>query len=191
MPRMTKEQVEASITKAVVHVATSKGVGATGMADVARTARVSAGTLYLHFENKEDMLQKTYIRIKTDFHARLMRAAAAGTSAAIIRSLWDELMLFLKEQPGAFLFLEYAGAAQILNQDQRKQMGALQQEVNALLQTAIEDGTLAYMPLGVAINLIIGPAMHLARTHALAGVKPDDDTIEQTFARVWASLRAA
>ena len=38
---LSKEQVEASITKAVVHVATSKGIGATGMADVARTARVS------------------------------------------------------------------------------------------------------------------------------------------------------
>jgi AcrR family transcriptional regulator len=178
------------IKAAVVHIATTKGMGAATMADIAKRAKVSAGTLYLHFENKEDMLQKTYLAIKTDFHANLMQAASAGTSTAILRGMWMQLFDFLQTRPLDFLFLEYAGAAQILTPDQRAQTAPLQAEVDALIQAAIDDGTLRQMPLGVAINLLIGPAMLLARRAAMAAAPATQTEIDLTFSAIWAAIHA-
>lgn len=178
------------IRAAVVQIAACKGIGATNMADIAKLAKVSPGTLYLRFENKEDLLQKTYLAIKTEFHANLMQAATATGSAAILRAMWMQLFDFLQARPLDFLFLEYAGAAQIMTPDQRAQIAPLQAEVDALIQTAIDDGTLRQMPLGVAINLLIGPAMMLARRAALDGNPASSIEIDLTFSTLWAALRA-
>ncbi len=189
MTRATKKEMLERIVDAVVRVAVDKGIGAAGMADIAKAAKVSAGTLYLHFDTKGDMLQATYLRIKQDFHARLMQAAEADGSEVVIRAMWENTLTFLQERPDHFLFLEYAGAAQVLTPDQKALVAPLQAEVNALIQTAIDDGTLDDMPLGVAVNLLIGPAMHLARKAAMAGTPPNRKEVDQTFARLWACLR--
>jgi AcrR family transcriptional regulator len=188
--QMTRPDPTDQIKAAVVQIATSKGMGAANMADIAKLAKVSPGTLYLRFKNKEDMLQKTYLAIKTDFHATLMQAAKAGNSTAILNAMWMQLFGFLQTRPLDFLFLEYAGAAQILTPDQKAQTAPLQAEIDALIQTAIDDGTLRQMPLGVAINLLIGPAMQLARRAAMAGQPATAAEIDLTFTTIWAAIRA-
>lgn len=45
------------------------------MAAVANVAKVSAGTLYLHFASKEDMLQKVYLELKRELYSEFMTAA--------------------------------------------------------------------------------------------------------------------
>lgn len=192
MPRadVPKKIKADQIKTAIVQIATTKGMGAANMADIAKLAKVSPGTLYLRFENKEDMLQKTYLAIKTDFHANLMQAASAGNSTAILRAMWMQLFTFLQTRPLDFLFLEYAGAAQILTPDQKAQVAPLQAEVDALIQAAIDNGTLRPMPLGVAINLLIGPAMLLARRAAMAANPATQTEIDLTFSTIWAAIRA-
>ncbi len=188
MPRPSKEAVFEKILTAVVDVVAKKGIAATSVGDVAKAARISAGTIYLHFENKDDMLQKVYLRIKADFHAELMTAANAGTSEQVIAALWLSFLGFLKSHPQRFLYLEYAGAAQVLTDAQRAIVAPYQAEINALVQTALDDGTLRPMPLEVATTLLIGPAMQLARKAALTGQAPSNLEITATFEHLWAGL---
>ena len=189
MKRAPKEVVQDRITQAVVDTAAAKGIGATSMVLVAKAAKVSAGTLYLHFESKDDMLQKSFLRLKTELHARLMEQAnAAPTAKDAIRAVWVEMIRFQAERPSGFLFLEYAGAAQVLTPEQVAQVAPLQLEVNAVVQRAIDDGTITVADLQVALNILIGPALYLARKHTMAGTAVPADEIENTFSRLWQSL---
>ena len=189
MARPTKDQIEARIIAAVTQTAAADGIGATSMAAVARAARVSAGTLYLHFSSKEDMLQQVYLRLKHAFHAQLMQAAHdAPDPRAAIEAMWRALLAFQQADPNAFLFLEYAGAAQVLTEAQKSGVAPLQQEVNAILQRALDAGILTVPSLDIAVTLLIGPALQLARRHALAGTPVPDIEARQTFERIWTCL---
>lgn len=189
MPRRPRTDILDDIRAAVVEVVASKGIGATAIADIARIAGVSPGTIYLHFVNKDDLLQQTYLHIKRDFHARMIAAATGPGSAAIIRGMWFSLFDYLRTRPLDFRFLEYAGAAQVLTPEQRAETAPLQGELNALLQAAMDDGTVQPMPITVATSLLMGPAMHIARIASLAEKPPTQAEIDQTFDRVWSCLR--
>ncbi len=188
---MPKDQSETSkrIHDAIVAETAEKGIGAVAMLPIAKRAKVSAGTLYNRFESKEDMLQQTYLQIKHRYHGDLMQVDD-GPSDQVIRQLWTNFFAFIQARPQELLFLEYAGAAQLLTNAQRAEIAPLQDEVSGLIQKALDDGTMRPIPLTVAIDLLMGPALSLARRHALAGGTADPTEIETTFETLWLGLRA-
>ncbi|MEM5494257.1 TetR/AcrR family transcriptional regulator [Hoeflea sp. AS16] len=190
MKRPSKDAVHERIVRAVIETVAAQGIGATSMASVARAAKVSAGTLYLHFASKEEMLQSVYLKLKRGFHAKLM-ASATGEPRQAIAGMWRALVDFQQDQPDAFLFLEYAGAAQVLTPEQKAEVAPLQGEVNAVIEHAIASGAISVPSVQVAANLLIGPAMQLARTHALAGTPVPEAEANQTFDRIWLGLTAS
>ncbi|WP_310618527.1 TetR/AcrR family transcriptional regulator [Flexibacterium corallicola] len=188
MGRLSKEQVRENIFDAVVQITAEKGVGATSMADVARTAKVSAGTLYLHFESKEAMLQATYLYLKRKFYHSLRQEQASQSPRAVVEGVWRDLVNFLCQQPNAFLFLETAGAAQLLTEEQRAEIEPYQEELSGLIQSSINAEAGEEVSLNVALNLLIGSAMHLARRNALSSEPRNEAEVSETFLRVWRSL---
>ncbi|WP_417307681.1 TetR/AcrR family transcriptional regulator [Devosia sp.] len=189
MPRLPKAEVLENIRQAVVEVVAHSGIGAAGVADIAKAARVSPGTIYLHFTTREDMLQQTYLHLKRAFHAAMMTAGAGETtSAARIRSMWHAVFAFLWTRPLDFRFLEYAGAADLLTADQRAEIAPLQDEVHEVLRAAIADGTVMAMPIPVAMSLLLGPALHLARIASLSDRRPPQAEIDEVFDRLWSCL---
>jgi len=59
-----------------------------------------------------------------------------------------------------------------------------------MLQRAIDDGTLADLPVSTAVILLVAPAMHLARTHLVNGNPITKEELSLTFERVWISITA-
>lgn len=190
MPRLTKQATRAKIREAVVEEATENGINATSVTGVVKRANISAGTIYVHFENKEDMLQKIYLEIKTEFHALMMEAAEQANDKQMISQMWFSLFDFVSTHPKDFLFIEYAGAAKILTEDQLKQVSVMEEEIRALLERAKASGTLADLPVSVISVLLIAPAMQLARSATLKDLQVPQATIDVTFERVWLSIAA-
>lgn len=177
------------IHNAIVAETSEKGIGAVAMLPIAKRAKVSAGTLYNRYASKEDMLQQTYLQIKHRYHAQLMQVGS-GPSNQVIRRLWINFFAFIQDRPQELLFLEYAGAAQLLTDAQRAEIAPMQAEVSGLVQTALDDGTMRPIPLSVAIDLLMGAALALARRHALAGNTAPISEIDTTFETLWSVLRA-
>lgn len=188
MPRPNKGQIQTRLRTAIVDDVAKHGIGALSMLSVAKRARVSAGTIYLHFANKEDMLQQVYLQIKQDVHARIMQAENAPNCTLMVRDMWYHLFDFVRDHPNDFLFVEYAGAAQVLSPDQAQIITHHQRDIQQLIQRAIDDKVLADIPVRLLGVLLIAPAMHLARQALLHGLPPSQQDIDQTFAQVWQSV---
>lgn len=188
VPRPPKSDVRKRLRDAVVAEVTEKGIGATSVAAVVTRAKVSTGTVYLHFKNKDDMLRQVYLEIKTEIHTIMVAARSEPTSAAMIRRMWIDMFRFVQTNPNDFLYLEFAGAAHVLTDAQQKQVGAMEDEVADMLQTAIDDRTLAPLPVSTVIVLLVSPVMMLARMSTLKGIPISSDTIDLTFERVWRSI---
>lgn len=188
MKRSSQNAVKEKIRSGLVRVVAKSGIGGTSIGAVAKEAGVSAGTIYLHFEDKTDLLQKVYLQIKTEFHDIMVAAKQEADSKAMIHRMWRDMFQFTTAHPLDFLFIEYAGAAQVLSEDQSRHVASFQVEIAAMLQRAIDDGTLAPLPVTTVTTLLVAPAMHLARMSALNDTPIDASQIDLTFERVWLSI---
>lgn len=190
MPRPTKEQIAEKIRSAVVRATATKGISAVSMAHVAKEASVSAGTLYLHFDNKIDMLQKTYMHIKRSFYASLIADCAGLNTAEKVRKIWMAMFAFVQKHPEAFLFIDNTGAFQILSEDQAKETRQMQKDITDVLSSGIKEGILADLPLDMMTTLLVSPALVMARTGAMGNSKHTQAELKLTFDRVWLSISA-
>lgn len=57
----------AALLKATLYLVNSGGIQEACMAKVAKMADVSPATIYLYFENKQDMINQLYLAVKEDF----------------------------------------------------------------------------------------------------------------------------
>jgi AcrR family transcriptional regulator len=188
MKRPSQEAIKERIRNGLVYVVAKRGIGGTSIGAVAKEAGVSAGTIYLHFEDKADLLQKVYLEIKAEFHGIMVAAKQEADSKAMIHRMWQDMFHFTTAHPLDFLFIEYAGAAQVLTEDQTRHVAGFQVEIAAMLQRAIDDGTLAKLPVTTVTTLLVAPAMHLARMGVLNDTPIDTNQIDLTFERVWLAI---
>jgi AcrR family transcriptional regulator len=56
-----------ALVKATIALVNNNGFHATPMSKIAKMANVSPATIYLYFENKQDLVNKTYIEVKAKY----------------------------------------------------------------------------------------------------------------------------
>lgn len=185
---MTKDQTRKKLRDAVVAEAIEHGFSATSVAGVVQRAGTSAGTVYVHFRSKEDMLQKVFLEIKNEFHATMMDAQGATNSASMVEQMWINMFAFVRAQPADFLYLEFGNSARILTPSQEQDAARMTAEIAQMLQTGIDDGTLADVGVDVISLLLVSPALQLARQSVQHGRAIPQSTIDIMFDRVWRAI---
>lgn len=190
MPRMTKDQTRRKLRDAVVAEVVERGFGALSVSGVVERAKVSAGTVYVHFKSKNDMLQKVFLEIKSEFHDIMVQAGSEPNSAAMVRRMWFDMFEFVAAHPSDFLFLEYSASARFLTPEQELYVEGLYTEVSDMLRAGIDDGILADLDPATISLLLVAPAMQLARSTVLTDTKVSQEKVELVFARVWRSIAA-
>lgn len=188
MPRTSKDSTRKKLREAVVAEAVENGIGSLSVAGVVDRAKVSAGTVYVHFHTKEDMLQQVFLEIKREFHEIMLRSKSEETSQAMIRRMWFDMFDFVADKPQDFLFLEYGNSARFLTPEQEKEAHQMYAEIGEMLQRGIDDGTLAQLDVTLISMLLVAPAMQLARSAVLKDKRLAQTVVETTFDRVWRSI---
>ena len=188
MPRMSKSETREKLRDALVAEVVENGISSLNVAGIVARAKASAGTVYVHFENKDDMLRKVYMELKADFHHTVTKHQVETDSAQLVRNMWFAMFDFVRIRPQDFLFLDYASAAKILSPEQQAITDKYAADIAALLKRGVDDGTLADLDTSLLSLLLVAPAMQLARSAVLSGQKTPETLIEQTFERVWLSI---
>lgn len=68
MTLISKSQIKrTALVKATINLVNNNGFHATPMSKIARMANVSPATIYLYFENKQDLINQVYIEVKAAF----------------------------------------------------------------------------------------------------------------------------
>ena len=188
MPRLSKSETREKLRDALVAEVVENGISSLNVAGIVARAKVSAGTVYVHFENKDDMLRKVYMELKADFHHIVTKHQVETDSAQLVRNMWFAMFDFVRIRPQDFLFLDYVSAAKILSPEQQAITDKYAADIAALLKRGVDDGTLADLDTSLLSLLLVAPAMQLARSAVLSGQKIPETLIEQTLERVWLSI---
>lgn len=186
-PRVGDKHKE--IRKATIDEVVDNGFAAVSVNKIAKRAGLAVGTIYRYFDDKEDLFRAIYLEIKSDLHAHVMAAAAGReTSKDRIKAAWFALLEYACHNPNDFLFTESMGAQNILNVNEQKAVEQMASDLQSLLETAIEDGTMSPAPLAAVMMVLTAPAIQLARQSALNNTSLDDDLADEIFAMCWKAV---
>lgn len=189
MPKTSKDATRSRLRNALVEEVVENGISSVNIARIVERAKVSAGTVYVHFKSKDDMLRQVYLQLKAEFHDCVTKHRDEADSAKLVRYMWFDMFHFVRERPQDFLFLDYANAARILTPEQQTKAEDYAKDIASLLGRGVQDGTLADLDTGLLSLLLVAPAMQLARKAVISGKPIPDALIKQTFERVWLSIK--
>ena len=159
------------IIEAAVRVFARKGYYNSRVADIAREAGIAAGTIYLYYETKDDILV-TLFRDKMAEFVDAQRKASAGEAdaASKVRRLVSLHFRMLEDNP------DLADVVQVeLRQGQKFFRGASGQEIGAyfaLIGSVLEEGVAEGrfrrgLPVKVATKMLFGAMDQMATSWVL------------------------
>ncbi len=185
MAQTKDENKRIAIRDAAIADVVENGLGNAPVSQIAKRAGVSAGTIYVYYPNKEEMLQSIYLEIKSLLHDAMMSARRADTSSAgSIRSMWFAMFNFILQEPDMFVFHEAVSAENLLNPSQRGEIASMANDIHEVLRSAIDDGTLKDMPMDCLVSLLLAPAVSLARRMLSSGSN-EMKNAEHVFQAIW------
>jgi TetR/AcrR family fatty acid metabolism transcriptional regulator len=159
------------IIEAAVRVFARKGYFNSRVSDVAREAGIAAGTIYLYFKTKEDILTTLFREKMAEFVAKLWKAMADQPDpVSKVRRLVYLHFDLLERNP------ELAEVVQIeLRQGQKFFRGASSQEIGSyfgLIASVLEEGVAAgrfraNLPVKVATKVLFGAMDQMATSWVL------------------------
>jgi TetR/AcrR family transcriptional regulator, fatty acid metabolism regulator protein len=170
-PAMRDPEKPQQIIDAAVRVFARKGYFNSRVSDIAREAGIAAGTIYLYFKTKEDILVTVFREKMAEFVATLWRAIATEPDAvAKIKRLVYMHFETLERQP------DIAEVVQVeLRQSQKFFRGPATQEIAAyfaLIASVLEEGVAGGhfrrdLPVKVATKMLFGAMDQMATSWVL------------------------
>jgi len=130
------------------------------MSLVAERAGVAAGTAYVHYDSKDELIVATYVEIKLALaHAALMGVPPTGSDHDRFTRMWRNIHDFLAADPAQARYLAQLEASPYFE----RAYGQLAQADDPLIAAADELRAGAIdLPLTVLWDLAVGPAIRLA-----------------------------
>lgn len=157
---------EEAIRSIALQIISEEGLENLSMQKLAKAANISPRTIYIKYENKEDLLIKLFIEevlgkyekaILENFDPKV--AFADG-----MKRLWLNTFHYLRNNKPAFSLIRYGKSSPLLNkafQEKNIQQGAFFAPIHIFLRTNVQAGLIADLPHDVHRALLFSPIQDL------------------------------
>ena len=190
--RVKDENKNEAIFAATIDLLNEIGFADTSMSKIAKRANLSSATLYIYFENKDDMLKKTYLFVKQKMMEALRGAMTQGMSVReTIAALMRSMLEYLLENKAYFLFSE-----QFENSPFIEKLCLHDQADNPIhlyydyFDKAKADGVLKNADTPLLIAYCYYPVIYLVKDIFNCGDRNTQERLEQAIELTWQAIRA-
>jgi len=185
-----KSRKRVAILKAALEIITEFGFHGSSMAAIAEKAGVSAGTLYLYFQGKEDLINELYRSIKIELNEAMLNGASKDFPfRRQFQIRWRNILNFYIDHPLKAIFLDQYSSSPYIRTIIREQVHSVFRHSEDFLVEAIEKEELKDLPLPVIFSLMLGPIIHFARLHHSGRFILEEKMKEEAFEAIWEALR--
>jgi len=161
---------EEAIRSIALKIISEEGLENLSMQKLAKAANISPRTIYIKYENKEDLLIKLFIEevLGTYEKAVLENFDPEMDFAAGIKRLWLNTFHYLKNNKPAFSLIQYGKSSPLLNrafQAKNIQQGVFFAPIHTFLKINIKGGQIPDLPLDVLRALLFSPIQELVNEY--------------------------
>lgn len=189
--RYKDEAKSESIFNATIQLLNEIGLAEISMSKIAKRAQVSPSTIYVYFENKEDMLNKLYLKVK----ARLSSAALRNIEPSMAtREAFEtgmkNLMDFALNNRDDFLFMEQFCNSPLINNVSHQEGIGLFKPLYDIVERGKEQRLLKQLDTTLLLAYCSIPMLHIAKDHFLGNFELNEDSLNQIIQMSWDAIKA-
>lgn len=123
MSTILKSQLKReALIMATINLVNNDGFHAAPMSKIAKMAGVSPGTIYLYFENKQDLVNQTYIEVKKAFTEFSFKDYEENFSVEKgFKNIWMNIAKFKLKEVDEALFLSQCDNSPVIDESSRQE----------------------------------------------------------------------
>lgn len=179
-----------ALLNAACELIAERGLHNTPTSAIAKKAGVAAGTLFLYFKNKEELINELYLHIKRQALAYFdEQVQVPASSPEWFRAFWFAIAHWHLNYPKSFSVTQQCEAAGILTPETIQADNVLAAAPLSKYQTAIDSGLVKDLPRQVIYAIMIGPLAILSHIHAKGEIEVTDEVLQLTYEQLLDGIR--
>ena len=156
------------IYNAAIKTINNYGFQDSSMSKIAKEAKVSPATIYLYFENKDDMIKKLFIHIKTKIGKSYFDENLELTpTKATFRTIWINHYQYVTSNFEEYVFYENFSNSPLISQVEIEHTRDYCSVFESLLERSKSNGNIQAIQNDILYSLLFGAINHLLKKNLL------------------------
>ncbi|NDP19731.1 MAG: TetR/AcrR family transcriptional regulator [Paludibacter sp.] len=187
--RIKDDEKITRIYRAAIKVINRDGFQGSSMSKIAKEADVSAATIYLYFENKDDMIDKLYIQTKSKmgksyFHEGIELSPSKST----FRTIWINHYQYITRNIDEYIFQENFANCPLIEHVEKKYNMDYCPTFEQLFEKSKAARLILPMDNDFIYSLLFAPISSLVKKQKIAGTEISMNDLIQIFESSWKSI---
>lgn len=179
-----------ALVRATVQLVNNRGFHATSMSKIAKIAGVSPATIYLYFENKQDLVNKVYIEIKKTFtNYAFKNYDETYPVEKSFKLVWKAIADFKLNEVQEALFLSQCDSAPMIDEESRQEGLKHLQPLLNLWEQGQEEGLIKKMSPYLLYAYTIAPLSFLMTMQERKAFELNNTHLEDAYQAAWNSIK--
>jgi len=178
-----------AIVKTSIRLINKLGFAGISMAKIAKEAKVSPATIYIYFENKEDLFTKIYIDIRKKMGQAAINGLEDNKSVEEqFKIIWHNYLTYSLENIDFIVYRENFEQTSMMKKIQEKDF-ELFNYITDLIQRGIKQKCIKNLPLTLLTSFAFMPIITLLKFHSQGIINIDDKLINQASNLAWNAIK--
>ena len=179
-----------ALIKATIELVNNNGFHATPMSKIAKMANVSPATIYLYFENKQDLVNKTYVEVKAEYTKYAFENFDPNMPVeAGFELIWKRIADFKLKECDNALFLAQCDNTPMIDEYSRQEGIKHLQPLLDLWQRGRKEGIIKPLSDYLLYAYAINPLSFLMMTEKRGAFKLDQTHLDEAYQSAWSSIK--
>lgn len=179
-----------ALVKATISLVNNNGFHATPMSKIAKMANVSPATIYIYFENKQDLVNKTYIEVKEKYTNYAFDTYDASMSVESgFELIWRRIADFKLLECKNAMFLAQCDNTPMIDEASRQEGIKHLQPLLDLWMRGKNEGIIKPMSDYLLYAYSINPLSFLMMSEKRGAFKLDKTHLEEAYQSAWNSIK--
>jgi AcrR family transcriptional regulator len=178
-----------ALIKATIELVNNNGFHATSMSRIAKMANVSPATIYLYFENKQDLVNKTYIEVKAVFTSYAFETYDSNASVEEgFETIWKRIAEFKLKECEYAMFLAQCNNTPMIDESSRQEGITHFQPLLDLMKRGKKEGIIKPISDYLLYAYAINPLSFLMMSQQRGVFQLNEKHIEEAYQSAWDSI---
>jgi AcrR family transcriptional regulator len=179
-----------ALIKATIDLVNNNGFHATPMSKIAKMANVSPATIYLYFENKQDLVNKTYIEVKAEYTKYAFETYNKNMPVvAGFELIWKRIADFKLNECENAMFLAQCDNTPMIDEASRQEGIMHLQPLLDLWERGKKEGIIKPISDYLLYAYAINPLSFLMMAQQRGAFQLDKTHIEEAYQSAWSSIK--
>lgn len=187
--RVKDDEKVNKIYRAAVKVINRDGFEGSSMAKIATEADVAPATIYLYFDNKEDMIKKLFIHLKSRMGSSYHNNISEFTpSKGTYRALWLNHYQFITDNIDEFNFLENFSNCPLINKIENGHKLDYCSSIESFFEQSKNIGLIQNLTSDLLYGLLFSPVNYMVKKSTSTNNQLDTSVLIDTFEASWRAI---